>query len=123
MRNQGKKIAYSDNRETVRTSSRYLEESGAGTVLSLSLIGAISGLTLIMFAASATVIDQTRLNAIADNAAIAAADALRGLVAGYPCEVAKAMAPVTDCFIQGNDVLVTVQKGTLTARARAGEPG
>lgn len=107
----------------MRTSSRYLEDRGAGSVLALALMGTICGLTLVMFTVSSSVLEQVRLNALADNAAIAAADALRGLVAGYPCEVAKSMAPVTHCSIEGNDVLVKVQKGALTAQARAGEPG
>ena len=107
----------------MRTTFRYLEERGAGTVVALALIGAISSLTLVMFSVTASIVEQVRLDALADNAAIAAADALRGLVAGNPCDVAKAMAPVSVCSIQGNDVLVVVQKGTLSARARAGEPG
>lgn len=84
---------------------------------------AIVGVTLVMFSAGHQYVHQVRLNALADSAALAAADALRGLVAGYPCEVAKSMAPVIQCSIRGNDVLVLIQKGTMTARARAGEPG
>lgn len=107
----------------MRTSSRTLGERGAGTVLALALMGVTSSLTLIMFTVSATIVEQVRLDALADNAAIAAADTLRGLAAGYPCDIAKAMAPVIECSIQGNDVLVVLQKGSLTARSRAGEPG
>ena len=92
-------------------------------MLALALIGIISGLTLVMFGVSATIVNQLRLNALADNSAVAAADALRGLVAGFPCDIAREMAPVTDCSILGNDVLVVVRQGSLTARARAGEPG
>lgn len=107
----------------MRPSSRYLDEQGAGTVLALALIGVISALTLVMFGVSSTVVNQLRLNALADNAAVAAADALRGLVAGYPCDVAREIAPVTECKIEGNDVLVVVRQGSQTARARAGESG
>ncbi len=107
----------------MRASSRYLEDRGAGTVLALALIGIISGLTLVMLGVSANVVNQLRLNALADNAAVAAADALRGLVAGIPCEVAQELAPVSECSIVGNDVLVTIHQGSLTARARAGESG
>ena len=107
----------------MRTSSRYLEERGAGTIVALALMGTICSLTLVMFSVSARVVEQVRLEALADNAAIAAADGLRGLVAGNPCDVAKAMAPASECSIQGNDVLVVVHKGALSARARAGEPG
>lgn len=92
-------------------------------MLSLALIGTISGLTMVMFGVSATIVNQLRLNALADNTAVAAADALRGLVAGFPCDIAREMAQVTECSIVGNDVLVEVRQGSLTARARAGEPG
>ena len=81
------------------------------------------GLTFVILDASQRVVAQVRLNALAENASIAAADALRGLVAGLPCEVAREIAPVTSCIIIDNDVLLEVASEGLKARARAGEPG
>lgn len=107
----------------MRSPARFVAERGAGTVLALGIVAAIVGLASVMFNVSNLMISQIRLNALADNAAVAAADALRGLVAGYPCEVAKQLAPVTSCEILGNDVLITVFRAGQTARARAGEPG
>ena len=103
--------------------ARFVEARGSGTLLSLGLISAIVGLTLILITVTGQSVSQARLNALADNAAIAAADALRGLVAGYPCEVAKQLASDANCRVDGNDVLVEITRGALRARARAGEPG
>jgi hypothetical protein len=100
-----------------------VSERGAGTALSLGLVMAIVGVTLLMLSASSQYVHQVRLNALADSAAMAAADALRGLVAGNPCEVARDLAPVTSCVILGNDVLIKVREGDLSSKARAGEPG
>lgn len=92
-------------------------------MMALGLVAAIVGVTLLMFNVSNRVIQQARLDALADNAALAGADALRGLVAGYPCDVAKELAPVTSCLVIENDVLLEVASEGLKARARAGEPG
>jgi hypothetical protein len=100
-----------------------MKENGAGTVLAIALIALITGLTLVILNVSQRVLEQVRLDALAENASIAAADALRGLVAGIPCEVAKSMAPVTSCVIVGDDVLLQLERHGLRSRARAGEPG
>lgn len=100
-----------------------MKDDGAGTVLAIAILVLISGLTFVILQASQRVVDQVRLNALAENASIAAADALRGLVAGIPCEVAESMAPVSSCVIEGNDVLVQLERNGLRARARAGESG
>lgn len=107
----------------MRSPTRLIGERGAGTVLALGLVTSIVGVTFLMLTATNQLVNQARLNALADNAAVAAADALRGLVAGYPCEVARELAPVTICVINGNDVLIEVARGGQQARARAGEPG
>ena len=107
----------------MRPPARSLSELGAGTAIAIGLIAALVGMAFLFMNLSDRYIDQARLNALADNSAVAAADALRGLVAGYPCEVARALAPVTRCEIEGNDVLIEVGEGGLSAKARAGEPG
>jgi secretion/DNA translocation related TadE-like protein len=100
-----------------------MKDDGAGTVLAIAILTIIAGLTLGILNVSQRVVEQVRLNALAENASIAAADALRGLVAGIPCEVAKSMAPVSSCVIEGNDVLIELERHGLRARSRAGEPG
>ena len=100
-----------------------MNDDGAGTVLSIAILALISGLTLVILHVSQIVVEQVRLDALAENTRIAAADARRGLVAGIPCEVAKSMAPVHNCVIEGNDVLIELEHQGLRARSRAGEPG
>jgi len=97
-------------------------DSGAGTAIALGVIAAIMALTIVMIGVGNGVVKQARLNALADAAALAAADALRGLVAGYPCDVAKHLAPISKCLVLGGDVLVQVRSEGQTAEARAGEP-
>lgn len=107
----------------MRSPTRLVSERGAGTVVALALVGVIVGIALLILNVTNRSIEQARLSTETDIAAVAAADALRGLVAGYPCEVAKQLAPVTHCEINGNDVLIQTNREGLTAKARAGEPG
>ena len=112
----------------MRQKTRFVAEVGSGTLVSLGIIVAILSALAISFVITNRIVAQTRLSALADNTAIAAADSLRGLVAGYPCSVAtelahSANATVTICRVIGSDVQVELQKGGLTGRARAGEPG
>jgi secretion/DNA translocation related TadE-like protein len=106
----------------VRAPAWALSEKGAGTALALGMVAALIGITSVMLIFTTREVEQSRLNALADNASVAAADALRGLVAGYPCDVARQIAPVSSCEIYGNDVLIEVSEGGLKARSRAGEP-
>lgn len=107
----------------MRSPTRHVSDRGSGTVLALAIVVAIVGFMYLLAQVSSQYVEQARLNALADNASVAAADALRGLVAGYPCEVARQLAPVSSCEVIGNDVLVEVASKGLTARSRAGEPG
>ncbi|MEN9707471.1 MAG: hypothetical protein RIS31_1037 [Actinomycetota bacterium] len=104
----------------MRTLARDL---GAGTVVAIGIIAAVLSVSGVLFAHTNRLVGQARLDGETDNAAIAAADALRGLVAGYPCDVAKELVPITSCVVQGNDVLIVTARNGLSARARAGEPG
>ena len=99
-----------------------LADQGAGTALVLGVVAAIMTLTVAMIGIGNRVVQQVRLNALADTAALAAADALRGLVAGYPCDVARQLAPVTNCEILGSDVRIELVLDGQKATARAGEP-
>jgi hypothetical protein len=96
-------------------------------VLALGLIAALVGLSLALFSASNRYLQQARLDALAENASIAAADALRGLVAGTPCEAARKVAlsgesRIISCSIIGTDLLIKLENDGMQAKARAGEP-
>jgi hypothetical protein len=80
-----------------------------------------------MLAGTNQFLEETRLEAIADNAAIAGADSLRGLIAGAPCDVAREVvlsgnARIISCSINQTDLLVELERNGLSAHARAGEP-
>jgi secretion/DNA translocation related TadE-like protein len=109
-------------------------ERGSGTVLALGL-----GLVVIMAAALLLLLAQSaaaasRAAAAADLAALAAADAARGITSGEPCAVARQVAlqnnaTVLACF-EAPDATVQVRTrlsagpflGAATGLARAGPP-
>ncbi|RAM39153.1 hypothetical protein DBZ45_00985 [Arthrobacter globiformis] len=109
-------------------------ERGSGTVLAAGLgmvLVMVMSLLLLLAQASAA---ASRAAAAADLAALAAADALRGVSAGEPCLVAAAVAArhkakLTSCT-PGGDQSVEVSTeltagpllGVATGRARAGPP-
>ena len=109
-------------------------ERGSGTVLAAGLgmvVVMVMSLLLLLAQASAA---ASRAAAAADLAALAAADALRGVSAGEPCDVAAAVAArhkatLVSCTL-GGDQSVEVSTGLpaspllglATGRARAGPP-
>ncbi|MGK2854402.1 MAG: Rv3654c family TadE-like protein [Microbacteriaceae bacterium] len=108
-------------------------QAGAAAVLSLGIIAVTTSLLLVVAALGSALITRHRVIAVADAAAIAAADSLRGLVTGYPCERALAVVAgqgltMTECASVGFVADVTVRGAwsglSVDARARAGpEPG
>lgn len=106
----------------MREASRTLEQ-GSGSVLAIGIIAAMLCLVTVFAIPLNRALEQKRLQVMADNAAVAAADALRGLVAGSPCEVARSLShEVNSCEVIGSDVRIELRDGELRARARAGEP-
>lgn len=72
-------------------------------------------------------VEKIRTVSLAENVSIAAADSLRGLVAGSPCDVAKEVAKTQSanvllCSIIGRDVLIELERAGTRARSRAGSP-
>ena len=104
-------------------------ERGAGTILALAVMGlSVASLGLTELVAD-NFLRQERLQAVADSAALAADDALRGLTTGFPCDIAKAIAIenmviLDECRIVGFEAFVNLQiQGlgiVLNASARAG---
>jgi secretion/DNA translocation related TadE-like protein len=104
-------------------------ETGSGTVLSLAVIA----LSVACFGMTQTValhlLTGARLTAIAESAALSADDALRGLIVGYPCEIAREIASenmviLDECRIVGFEAFVKMHVDSmgivLNATARAG---
>lgn len=106
----------------MRQTSRALER-GAGSVLAIGLIAAILAVVTVSAAPLVRLLEVHRLQVMADSAVIAAADALRGLVAGSPCDVARQVSSsIYSCEVIGHDVRIELRLGDLVAKSRAGEP-
>lgn len=104
-------------------------DAGSGTVLSLAVIS----LSVACFGVTQTIalhlLSGARLNAVAESAALSADDALRGLITGFPCEIAreiaiKNMVILDECRIVGFEAFVKIHVYSmgivLNATARAG---
>ena len=104
-------------------------ETGSGTVLSLAVI-ALSVLCLgVTQTLALSLLSGARLTAITESVALSADDALRGLITGYPCEIAEEIAAenvviLDECRIVGFEVFVKTHVQSmgivLNATARAG---
>jgi len=95
--------------------------------LAVALVAIISALLLVMINLTNRILDQARLDVLAENAAIAGADSLRGLAAGAPCDVARELvmsgsARIIACSINRADLLIQLERNGLNSKARAGEP-
>jgi len=104
-------------------------ERGAGTALVVGLLGLSVGLIVALTVPLNLVVEQAKLQAAVDLAAIDASHARRGLITGYPCEVANRvlhinMGTVGKCSIVGEvarvDASVKVTGIVLSATAWAG---
>lgn len=109
-------------------------ERGSGTVLALGLgLVVIAAVALLLLLAQSAVA-ASRAAAAADLAALAAADAARGITSGEPCAVAREVALKNDAAMvacsEGADATVQVRTelgagpflGAATGLARAGPP-
>lgn len=104
-------------------------ENGAGTVLALALVSLSVTLLIVSQSLAFNLLSNLRLQATSDSIAVAAADSLRGLSLGFPCEVAEQMSVanmvnLVECRIVGLEVFITVHSDAvgivLIAKARAG---
>jgi secretion/DNA translocation related TadE-like protein len=105
--------------------------SGSGTLLGLGVVFAAVTLLLASNLAVYSLIGQEKLQAQAEQIALAAADSLRGLATGYPCAVADQfahmyMVKIAFCRIVGFECFLRLQSERfgirLEATARAGPP-
>jgi len=106
-------------------------EDGAGSVLAVGILGAAFTVTVVILPLlTALAVNQSVQNA-ADASALAAADTVSGLIAGYPCQAAAEAArlngaSIAECAVDGLIATVGVQRRflvfDLAAEARAGPP-
>jgi secretion/DNA translocation related TadE-like protein len=93
---------------------KFSDDKGAGTVLAIGLIGAAVTLFLATALLANLWLHKLQLQQAAETAAISAADSLRGLSTGYPCDVARQiadlnMAKLVECRIVGFEVYIKVR--------------
>nr|WP_285245181.1 Rv3654c family TadE-like protein [Pseudarthrobacter sp. fls2-241-R2A-127] len=109
-------------------------ERGSGTVLAAGLALVVMAAMAVMLLLAQSAVLASRAATAADLAALAAADALRGITTGEPCTVASEVsarhaATVTSC-VKGAGQTVEVRTelnersllGAATGHARAGPP-
>ena len=109
-------------------------ERGSGTVLAAGLALVVIMAMVLMLLLAQSAVMASRAAAAADLAALAAADALRGLTSGEPCAVAAAVAArhaaaLVSCT-EGSGQTVEVRTqlnertmiGPASGQARAGPP-
>ena len=113
----------------LRANRTKADERGTGTILALGLISATLTLFVGIASLSQVFVKSAQLQASADTAALAAADSLRGLTTGFPCEEAKQIAELNmaylfECRIVGFSVQVKLRSEALgivlSAEALAG---
>jgi secretion/DNA translocation related TadE-like protein len=103
----------------------------AGSALAAGIAGAAAVLVLALTAAGAAAVESQRIAGVADAAALGAADAASGAIAGDPCERAAEVAhaqraEVSSCAL--DDLIATVTVAAtfahlpVRAAARAGPP-
>jgi hypothetical protein len=103
-------------------------ENGAGSPLALALIIMTLGLATLVSTLANVAVQRVRLEEAVASAAIGAEDSRRGLLTGFPCEVAERilqanMASLETCLIVGHGSMVSGQVKplgiVLSATARA----
>lgn len=101
-------------------------------MIAIALIAAVITLTALAVPLYLALVAKSVVHGAADAAALAAADARSGAVAGYPCTVAAAVAAangaeLVGCTVDGLVATVTVHRPILAfdavATATAGPPG
>lgn len=124
-------VALRGEKHSARTAG-FRSERGSGTVLAVVILGVIVALVAVIVVVGGASVAHRRAAAAADLAALGAADAAVGRVAGEPCAVARALAhangaALSDCEVVGVVVRVRARVAyaglDTSASARAGPPG
>lgn len=104
-------------------------DRGAGAVLALAIVGAVAVMMFAVLTLGAALVVRQRTIGAADAAALAAADAASGAVAGVPCTLAAHVAEANGAKLYGcslDGLVATVTVGTrfgpipVSARSSAG---
>lgn len=93
-------------------------ERGSGTVLGFAVLAAVVGVTIVALPLYGAFVGRQAVSGAADAAALAAADTRAGVVSGYPCTLAQAIAEVNQtrllsCELDGLVATVAVSRTIL----------
>lgn len=111
-----------------RTRSLAQADSGAGSALMVGFIAVAVGLLGLVSVQTTAAIEQVRLQAHTDQIALMAEDAQRGLITGFPCEIAEREASrfaltLDTCRILNSETWIVLKSDRLgivmTARAHS----
>lgn len=107
------------------------DETGAGGVLAVAIVAITIAVTVAVLSVGAALVVRQRAVAAADAAALAAADALLGVVPGDPCALAAEVASahrvrLGTCLLRGAEAYIEVRGEVagvpFVVRSRAGAP-
>jgi secretion/DNA translocation related TadE-like protein len=107
------------------------QDNGSGSILAIGVLAAIVILAATSIPIYAVFAARSHVTAAADAAALAAADARRGVVGGFPCDVAEKVATANGaelekCELDGYIATVEVRRELLgfdlRSTATAGPP-
>jgi secretion/DNA translocation related TadE-like protein len=108
-----------------------MNDSGAGTVLVVALVGGVCAVSLTLIPLSSVLVAKQRVQSAADASALAAADVAAGAAPGEPCVVAASVASgngatLSKCVLDGLVATVRVRDTalgmTVSGTATAGPP-
>jgi secretion/DNA translocation related TadE-like protein len=93
---------------------RAAQDGGAGGVLAIAIVAATMLAAMAVLTLCAVLSARHRVVAAADAAALAAADAVLGVVPGAPCAWAEKVAAshrvaFVDCVVEGAEVVVSLR--------------
>lgn len=88
-------------------------EQGSGAASTMILIGGVLALSTLFFTASAAFFQLDRAQSITDTAALEAADAASGRIAGYPCDRVERLAQSQHLALHSCTVSNLISRVTL----------
>ena len=100
------------------------QERGSGSIVTVGLGAALVAMLTLLLPLYTGLATRHAVAASADAAALAAADVASGLLTGFPCQRAEAVArrnatALDDCVIDGLVVTVSVSRSIFGVAARA----
>jgi len=130
LRKNNQAVAITNEHQALRNAG-WSVDTGSTAMVSLMFVGALMLLLSAVSIATGLAHQSTRLQVVADLGALTAADTVRGLVSGIPCQNAELIAVsngsfLDSCRIVGSDASATVTKQSgfaeMFAFSEAGSP-